>query len=237
MLLHDTCDGSATHPRNPSFLTTDKPRPAAGNRRRPHVVHLSANTSSTDRLPAISAAINGAPTSSFLRADACRLQQRRNEKIAYSLRSRGVGRVSPTRICRLTDAAWWEKSRWRATRLYPLTRLEWIAGEGLRKSAEAGIAKVFRTLYHNPLAISADEFDFITYFGARTRACRVVHVCRALRDERSILSERSWKACGGKRAFAGRLSSLVNHVESRSISFHSSSLPASTTTRQPRRGK
>jgi hypothetical protein len=57
---------------------------------------------------------------------------------------------------------------------------------GHAKSAEAGIRKIFRRLYHNPDGYQRpEEFDFVGYFECTDENLPVFdQICRSLRDER-----------------------------------------------------
>jgi hypothetical protein len=85
-------------------------------------------------------------------------------------------------------AEWWEKTPLeRHAYFYP--HHEDASGspvKGHAKSAEAGIRKIFRRLYHNPDGYQREnEYDFITYFECTDENLPVFdEVCRALRDER-----------------------------------------------------
>ena len=108
-------------------------------------------------------------------------------------------------------AAWWEKSALeRHSYLYP--HHEDSSGspvKGHAKAAEAGIAKVFRRLYHNPDGYQRpNEFDFITYFECTDENLPVFdHICRGLRDERQNPNGNTcWRGRSGgvRECFAGR---------------------------------
>jgi hypothetical protein len=83
---------------------------------------------------------------------------------------------------------WWEKTVLdRHVYFYP--HHDPAAGcqvTGHVQAAEAGIATIFRRLYHNPDAYRrAGEFDFVTYFECADEHLPVFdQICRALRDER-----------------------------------------------------
>jgi hypothetical protein len=122
--------------------------------------------------------------------------------------ARQSGRVSGNAIIMPMSktAAWWEKTVLeRHSYFYP--HHEDSSGspvKGHAKSAEAGITKVFRRLYHNPDGYQRpNEFDFITYFECTDENVPVFdHICRALRDERQnpewqyVLEGPEWR---GKR--------------------------------------
>jgi hypothetical protein len=57
--------------------------------------------------------------------------------------------------------------------------------KGHARSAEAGIATIFRRLYHNPDGYQREgEFDFVGYFECVDEHLPVFEqICRALRDE------------------------------------------------------
>ena len=112
-------------------------------------------------------------------------------KFAYKpARSRQSGRVARNSVIMPMSktAAWWEKSALeRHSYFYP--HHEDSNGspvKGHAKTAEAGISKVFRRLYHNADGYQRpNEFDFITYFECTDENLPVFdHICRALRDER-----------------------------------------------------
>jgi hypothetical protein len=130
-------------------------------------------------------------------------------KFAYKpALSRQSGRLSGNCVIMPMSktAAWWDKSALeRHSYFYP--HHEDSSGspvKGHAKAAEAGIAKVFRRLYHNPDGYQRpDEFDFITYFECTDENLPVFdQICRALRDERQnpewkyVLEGPEWR---GKR--------------------------------------
>jgi hypothetical protein len=83
-------------------------------------------------------------------------------------------------------AAWWEKSTLeRHGYFYPHQDSSGDPVKGHAKSAEAGISKIFRKLYHNPDGYQRpNEFDFVTYFECTDDNMPVFdQICRALRDE------------------------------------------------------
>ena len=123
-------------------------------------------------------------------------------------RSRQTGRVATNAIIlpMSKTAVWWEKSALeRHSYFYPHN--EDATGspvKGHAQAAAAGIAKVFRRLYHNPDGYQrANEFDFITYFECTDENLPVFdHICGALRDKRQnpewkyVLEGPQWR---GKR--------------------------------------
>ena len=123
---------------------------------------------------------------------AAALQQRRDAQVR--VQARAVAAVRPRRrgncviMPMSKTAAWWDKSALeRHSYFYP--HHEDSSGspvKGHAKAAEAGIAKVFRRLYHNPDGYQRpNEFDFITYFECTDENLPVFdQICRALRDER-----------------------------------------------------
>ena len=130
-------------------------------------------------------------------------------KFAYKpALSRSSGRVARNAVIVPMNktAAWWEKSALeRHSYFYP--HHEDSSGspvKGHAKTAEAGITKVFRRLYHNPDGYQrADEFDFITYFECTDENMPVFdQICRGLRDQRQnpewkyVLEGPEWR---GKR--------------------------------------
>ena len=113
------------------------------------------------------------------------------QKYAYKpALSRQSGRVARNAVIlpMSKTAEWWDKSALeRHSYFYPHH-----AGatdspvKGHAKSAEAGITKVFRRLYHNPDGyLRPNEFDFITYFECTDENLPVFdEMCRGLRDQR-----------------------------------------------------
>lgn len=104
--------------------------------------------------------------------------------------SRSPGRVARNAILipikKTRD--WWEKPPLdRHSFFYPhedlVTRTP-VKGHAL--AAEAGIATIYRRLYHNPDGYERDgEYDFLTYFECGDEHLALFdQVCRALRDER-----------------------------------------------------
>ena len=178
------------------FLTADKPAPGRQGIGAAHyVVHLSANY--RPRLDEVACdlkrRINGAADIIIL--DGAERMPRYSsaemKKFAYKpALARQSGRVSHNAVIMPMNktVAWWEKSALeRHSYFYP--HHEDSSGspvKGHAKAAEAGIAKVFRKLYHNPDGYQRpDEFDFITYFECTNESMPVFdHICRALRDER-----------------------------------------------------
>ena len=82
-------------------------------------------------------------------------------------------------------AEWWEKSALeRHSYFYPHGGANGSQVKGHAMSAEAGISKVFRRLYHNPDGYQRpNEFDFITYFECTDENLPVFDaMCRALRN-------------------------------------------------------
>ena len=81
---------------------------------------------------------------------------------------------------------WWEKSPLeRHNYFYP--HVDHASGcpvKGHAQAADAGIATIFRRLYHNPDGYQREgEFDFVTYFECSDVGVPVFHqVCAALRD-------------------------------------------------------
>lgn len=130
------------------------------------------------------------------------------QKFAYKpALSRQSGRVARNSIivpmCK--TAEWWEKSALeRHSYFYPHGGANGSQVKGHAKSAEAGISKVFRRLYHNPDGYQRpNEFDFITYFECTDENLPVFdEMCRALRDStqnpewRYVLEGPEWR---GKR--------------------------------------
>jgi hypothetical protein len=113
------------------------------------------------------------------------------QKFAYKpALSRQSGRVARNAVIlpMSKTAEWWDKSALeRHTYFYP--HHEGASGcpvKGHARSAEAGITKVFRRLYHNPDGyLRSNEFDFITYFECADENLEVFdEMCRALRDQR-----------------------------------------------------
>ena len=111
------------------------------------------------------------------------------QKFAYKpALARQSGRVA--RNCVIVPmnktAAWWEKSALeRHSYFYPHhSDTSGCTVKGHAKSAEAGISKVFRRLYHNPDGYQRpNEFDFITYFECTDENLPVFdEMCRSLRD-------------------------------------------------------
>ena len=129
-------------------------------------------------------------------------------KFAYKpALSRQSGRVSRNAIIvpMSKTAAWWEKSALeRHSYFYP--HHEDSSGspvKGHAKTAEAGIAKVFRRLYHNPDGYQRpNEFDFITYFECADDQLPVFEkVCRNLRD---VEQNPEWRFVEEGREWRGR---------------------------------
>lgn len=115
------------------------------------------------------------------------------EMQAYAYRParlRESGRVAPHAIViPLSKASdWWEKSALeRHTYFYPhVDQASGCPVKGHAQAADAGIATVFRRLYHNPDGYQREgEFDFVTYFECTTEHLALFDViCRALRDPR-----------------------------------------------------
>jgi hypothetical protein len=83
---------------------------------------------------------------------------------------------------------WWEKpSLERHAYFYPHSDGDTGARvKGHARAAEAGIASIYRQVYHNPDGYGRDdEFDFISYFEfADEHLPTFDQICRALRDER-----------------------------------------------------
>jgi hypothetical protein len=103
------------------------------------------------------------------------------------------------------SAAWWEKSTLeRHGYFYPHRDSSGDPVKGHAKSAEPGIPKIFRKLYHNPDGYQRpNEFDFITYFECTDENMPVFdQICRSLRDEQQnpewkyVLEGPEWR---GKR--------------------------------------
>lgn len=196
------------------FLTADTPAPGRQGIGAAHyVAHLSANY--RPRLDEVACdlerRINGAADIIILNGAerTPRYSSAEMKKFAYKpALARQSGRVSHNAVIMPMSktAAWWEKSALeRHSYFYP--HHEDSSGspvKGHAKAAEAGIAKVFRKLYHNPDGYQRpDEFDFITYFECTNESMPVFdHICRALRDERQnpewkyVLEGPEWR---GKR--------------------------------------
>ena len=110
------------------------------------------------------------------------------QKFAYKpALSRQSGRVARNSIILPMNKTeqWWEKSALeRHSYFYPHGGSNGSQVKGHAKSAEAGISKVFRRLYHNPDGYQRpNEFDFITYFECTDENLPVFdEMCRALRD-------------------------------------------------------
>jgi hypothetical protein len=104
--------------------------------------------------------------------------------------SRQSGRVATNAVIipMKKTAEWWEKSTLeRHTYFYPHRHeTSGCPVKGHAEAAAAGIATVFRRLYHNPDGYQRpDEFDFITYFECTDDNLPVFgEICRALRDVR-----------------------------------------------------
>ena len=112
------------------------------------------------------------------------------QKFAYKAAlSRQSGRAAGNAVIvpMSKTAAWWEKSALeRHAYFYPHhDGASGLPVKGHARSAEDGIAKVFRRLYHNPDGYQRqNEFDFITYFECTDENVPVFdEMCRALRDE------------------------------------------------------
>lgn len=133
------------------------------------------------------------------------------QKFAYKpALSRQSGRVARNAVIvpMSKSAEWWEKSALeRHSYFYPHQNGGGGSPvQGHAKAAEAGIAKVFRRLYHNPDGYQRpNEFDFITYFECTDEHLPVFdEICRALRDERQnpewqyVREGPEWR---GKRVF------------------------------------
>ena len=112
------------------------------------------------------------------------------QKYAYKpALSRQSGRVARNAVILPLSktAEWWDKSALeRHSYFYPHHQdASGSPVKGHAQSAEAGITKVFRRLYHNPDGyLRPDEFDFITYFECTDENLLVFdEMCRGLRDK------------------------------------------------------
>ena len=103
--------------------------------------------------------------------------------------ARMSGRQAPNAIILPLSKSdeWWEKPPIdRHAYFYPQRDAGGCPVKGHAMAAEAGVATIFRRLYHNPDGYQrADEFDFITYFEcADEHLATFDQICRALRDVR-----------------------------------------------------
>jgi hypothetical protein len=105
-------------------------------------------------------------------------------------KTRESGRAAPHAIILAMNKSreWWEKTPLeRHTYFYP--HRDHTSGcpvKGHAVAAEAGMATIFRRLYHNPDGYQRpDEHDFITYFECSPEGLPLFdQVCHALRDAR-----------------------------------------------------
>jgi hypothetical protein len=178
------------------FLTAESPaRGRAGIGAARYVVHLTGNY--RPRLQEVTCELKRrtSDAADIIILDGAERAPRYTsaEMRAYAYKralARQSGRVAANAIVMPMSktAAWWEKSALeRHSYFYP--HHEDSSGspvKGHARSAEAGIPKVFRRLYHNPDGYQREnEFDFITYFECTDENLTVFdQVCRALRDER-----------------------------------------------------